>query len=329
MRRGLTLALWAAIGIAVLTGTTHLRQRLIEHQQSVATPTAPLDPAPVVTWGEFTAVPEKTLPPAFSPVPQLQQEPPPPAIAIIIDDLGNQWLQSKRTLDLPGDITLAILPFSPFSQRLAELAEQQGREVILHAPMEPLAHPAWRDGLRRNMSEKEMRSALAQMLDALPTVRGVNNHMGSALTQEVTPMNWIMSELGQRDLYFIDSRTSPSSQALKSARRSAIPSARRDVFLDNVRNPQAIGRQFNTLIRLAHQRGYAIAIGHPYPETLAFLEQKLAELNELGVQLVPASHLLDRPAMIDTAATRYRHESSTSLSIETHRRAPTAPSKSI
>jgi polysaccharide deacetylase 2 family uncharacterized protein YibQ len=261
---------------------------------------------------DFT-VPQSARPfpsPAVNPLPHepLPQELPQPAIAIIIDDLGNQWQYSQRALALHKDITLAILPFSPFGERLAQLAEYHGREVILHAPMEPLAHPAWRDGLRRGMSEQELRHSLANMLDNLPTVRGVNNHMGSALTQERTPMDWVMRELAQRDLYFIDSRTSPGSQALASARQHAIPSARRDVFLDNVRSPDAILAQFNTLVRLAHKRGQAIAIGHPYPETLAVLEQTLPQLGERGVRLVPASHLLDLPTMIETAADRPLHD---------------------
>lgn len=261
--------------------------------------------------------------PALSPLPgePPPPEPPRPAIAIIIDDLGNQWQPSKRTLELPGDITLAILPFSLFGDRLALLAEDQNREVILHAPMEPLAHPAWRDGLRRGMNEQELRRSLTDMLSDLPTVRGVNNHMGSALTQERASMNWVMDELAQRDLYFIDSRTSPRSQALASARQHSIPSARRDVFLDNIRSEKAIRAQFNTLVRLAHKRGQAIAIGHPYPETLAFLEQTLGQLDEWGVRLVPVSHLLHLAPPVETPA---------SLSVKTlpHQQ-PKLPTKSI
>lgn len=304
MRSTLILALWALLGVGGLAAFALLRQLAMEHQQdqaATAIVTTPTLPSPLP--------PPTVLAADISPV----TEPAAPAIAIIIDDLGNQWRHSKRTLDLPGEITLAILPFSPFGTRLAALAEHQGREVILHAPMEPLAHPAWRDGLRRDMSEAELRHALLQMLEALPTVRGVNNHMGSALTQERVAMGWVMEELAPRDLYFIDSRTSPSSQALASARDRTIPSARRDVFLDNVRSPAAIRRQFDLLIRLAHQRGRAIAIGHPYPETLAFLEDMLPQLEQFGVRLVPASHLLSVPIPSELANDK-DHQSPTSVS---------------
>ncbi|MCR6653361.1 MAG: divergent polysaccharide deacetylase family protein [Cellvibrionaceae bacterium] len=252
---------------------------------------------------QVSAQPVQLLPPA--PVPSFSPLPPMPApatlsdntiaqpsIAIIIDDLGEQWQAGKRVLALPGDITLAVLPFTHYGDRLVELAAQQGREVMLHAPMEPLSHPAWHEGLRRGMTQTELRDALAAMLEALPQARGVNNHMGSALTQERERMDWVMAELAGRGLYFIDSRTTPSSQALTSAQDHAIPSARRDVFLDNIRTEDAIEQQFRTLLRLARERGQAIAIGHPYPETLAFLERVLPQLGDLGVRLVPVSQLL-------------------------------------
>lgn len=281
MRLALTVAFCGLLG----AGAAMLAGPLREAQSSAPAPAPPVQlftPAPI---------------PAFSAVPPapsaLAERTANPLIAIIIDDLGEQWQAGKRTLALPGDVTFAVLPVTPYGGRVAELATQQGREVILHAPMEPLSHPAWRGGLQRDMTEAELRLALATMLNALPTARGVNNHMGSALTQEREQMDWIMAELAGRGLYFIDSRTTPASQALASARDHAIPSARRDVFLDNIRTQEAIDRQFRILLKMARERGQAIAIGHPYPETLDFLEQVLPQLDELGVQLVPVSHLLN------------------------------------
>lgn len=217
---------------------------------------------------------------------------PPPRIAIIIDDIGNQWLAGRRSVELTGDITLAVLPFSPHALALAQLAQRRGKELMLHAPMEPETHHAWHQGLDTLMDEHAIRTQLTLMLDSLPMVKGVNNHMGSALTQRDQSMTWIMEELAQRNLYFIDSRTSAHSRALEQARRLALASAKRDVFLDNVRSLDAINRQFNTLLHLARTRGSAIAIGHPYPETLLFLEKVLPDLPATGVQLMPVSQLL-------------------------------------
>ena len=54
-----------------------------------------------------------------------------------------------------------------------------------------------------------------------------------------------------------------------------------------------IDRQFQKLIKRAHDQGYAIGIGHPYEETLNVLEKHLPRLKEYGVKLVHISTLLD------------------------------------
>ena len=307
MRRGLALLSWGLLCIGVLTTFNHLRQQLGE-------------PHPVASTENSVAL-FPTVKPAFSPLPEPVS--PRPAIAIIIDDLGEQWQAGKRTIELHSDITLAILPFTTHGRRLAEIALQQGREVMLHAPMEPLSHPAWRNGLTRGMTEMELRGELQRMLDALPPISGVNNHMGSALTQEREMMDWVMAELAPRGLFFIDSRTTPASRALSAAQAHAIPSARRDIFLDNVRTEDAIAQQFHALLKLARERGQAIAIGHPYPETLNFLEKALADLDD--VRLVPVSHLLTTP----TEAQANRASRIRSLSADTHQQPATLPAKSI
>lgn len=218
-----------------------------------------------------------------------------PKIAIIIDDLGYQLGAGKRSVFLQGSVTLAVLPFSPYASQLAQLALEQDKELMLHAPMEPESHPSWHGGLDTLMDEKAMRNELSLMLASLPTVSGMNNHMGSALTQRSEVMAWVMDELAQRGLYFIDSRTSPLSKAYEQAQLATLPSAKRDIFLDNERSESAIARQFDKLLSKARKAGSAIAIGHPYPETLLFLENALLTLEQSGVQLVPISELLTNP----------------------------------
>lgn len=306
--RGAATAITGVLLCAVcLAGFWQLRQQLSPQPDKPAFATILSTP--------FLSV---TPPPAFSPLPPQKTSPTAdsaPKIAIIIDDLGNQRESDLRALNLHRDITLAILPFSVHGKKLAEMALQEGKEIMLHAPMEPISHLAGRDGLRRTMTETQLRQSLQAMLDSLPPVKGVNNHMGSALTQEQAPMDLVMEELSRRHLYFIDSRTSPRSVALKSARRHSVPSDRRDVFLDHQRDKKSIEREFQRLVQLAHKRGHAIAIGHPYPETLGFLESALPELEQMGVRLVTTSQLLQTEAYAkaltpDTESARQRPQAS-------------------
>lgn len=240
------------------------------------------------------APPQVHHPPAVKPASSAAEAAPGAQIAIIIDDLGNNWTQGQVAAHLPGQITLAIIPFAPHSHKLAQTAREQNKEIMAHIPMQPIAHKAWRDGLRSDMELPELREALTAMLDALPGSVGVNNHMGSALTQDPERMAWVMETLLERELYFIDSRTSAATQAHKVARAMSVPSLSRDVFLDNVRSREAIDEQLQKLTELARDRGYAIGIGHPYPETLNALTHYLNDSKFADVTLVPASILINR-----------------------------------
>lgn len=220
-----------------------------------------------------------------------------PAISIIIDDLGHRLDQDLRAIGLDGSITCAFLPNSPHARRLAALAHARDKEVMLHLPMQAIgARPLDDGGLRVTMSRRQFARTVHEGLQAVPHVRGVNNHMGSLLTQYPGRMQWLMEELKQHGeaLYFVDSFTTFQSVAHAVAADNDLPSMRRDIFLDTHRDPAFIERQFELLIRRARESGAAIAIGHPYPETMAFLEANLGRLAESGIELLPVSALIAR-----------------------------------
>lgn len=212
------------------------------------------------------------------------------SIVIIVDDMGNNLTLGRRAIALPGAVNYAILPHRPFSTTLAKAAHRQDKEVLLHIPMTTLGNQATGPGtLTPKMSQTEFLQTLRDNLASVPYAQGVNNHMGSLLTQLQQPMTWLMQELKQHQLYFIDSRTSPRTVAEHAAKAEQLPSLRRHIFLDNERDADAIEQQFERLLKIAKQRGSAVAIGHPYPETLTFLEQALPLLAARGYTLIPAS----------------------------------------
>ncbi|MQX52720.1 divergent polysaccharide deacetylase family protein [Alcanivorax sediminis] len=227
-----------------------------------------------------------------------------PRIAIIIDDLGYSSRHGQAIVDLPAAVTCAVIPFSPHGQRLARRASQAGKEVIVHMPMAAKQHEKLdRGGLTADMSEQELLTQVRKSLSQLPEARGLNNHMGSELTEQRQAMGWLMKELKAHQLFFVDSRTSGRSVAQRQAMQVGLANAGRDIFLDNDRSLVRINEQFNKLIKLARQRGHAIAIGHPYPETVHYLQQVLPLLKQAGIRVVPVSELLSTPVM-NTASTQ-------------------------
>lgn len=214
-------------------------------------------------------------------------------LAIIIDDIGYNLSHGRRAADLKGEFTLAVLPFTPHGIELAERAHRRGKEIMLHAPMSNRHnYPLGRGGLVNGMQRAEFLAVLRQNLANVPHIKGLNNHMGSLLTEQTEPMRWLMEELKTRQLYFVDSRTSAQTQALLMAEQIQLPSRRRDVFLDDERTRSNIKYQLVRALKQAQQQGSAIAIGHPYPETLAELEQLQLLLDQYQVQLVKVSRLM-------------------------------------
>jgi polysaccharide deacetylase 2 family uncharacterized protein YibQ len=234
------------------------------------------------------------------------EEEPQPALVVIIDDLGDNLSKGLAAVHLPGPVTLAIMPHTPFGTRLANEGNRAGKEIILHAPMEN--HAGLRlgpGGLTSEMDEQTFKQTLQSNIASVPYVAGVNNHMGSALTELEEPMQWTMDVLEQQGLFFIDSRTTAKTKAYALAQAQHIASQSRDVFLDNSIAPEALAKQFQKAIKTAQEEGSAILIGHTYPASIAFLRKHLPQLDALGIRLVSASALLyemdnrrPRPAQI-------------------------------
>lgn len=217
-----------------------------------------------------------------------------PKVAIIIDDIGYERRVAEKFLTLDAVLTFSVFPYSPFQQRIIRKAHAKGFEIMLHLPMEPDEYPEvdpGPDALLTSMSPDELIDQLNKNLDAVPLIKGVNNHMGSKMTTESTRMYQIFSVLKQRGLFFIDSRTTAESLCKPSARLLKIPFAQRDVFLDHVQEADFIRRQIRELIRIAEIHGTAVGIAHPYPVTYEVLREELPELQK-KVRLVPASSIV-------------------------------------
>jgi polysaccharide deacetylase 2 family uncharacterized protein YibQ len=214
-------------------------------------------------------------------------------IALIIDDIGNKR-QDAQAFELPSEVTFSILPHKPLSQVYSLRAEQQQREVMLHIPMESLhGNRLGPGGITSDMVPSLITHLLSEALLTVPNAVGVNNHMGSRLTQLTLPMSVTMEFLHERGLYFVDSRTTRFSKAENIAKQKGVLSTKRNVFLDHIADYEHIDAQFKRLIHLAKKYGQAVGIGHPYPQSMQYLKAHLPTLASQGIRLVPLSDLLN------------------------------------
>ena len=217
-------------------------------------------------------------------------------IAIVIDDFGYQDQALIRAFcDLPQPITFSIFPGERHTAWTARRAKEKNHGVMVHLPMEPVGYPEHNpgpDAIFVDDAPEKIAALTQNALAAVPHARGMNNHMGSRVTQNATAMKAVLQIVKQRDFFFVDSRTSPRSVAYAIAREMGIRSGRGALFLDLAADEGAIAKQLYALAARARQEGAAIGIGHAKRETLRALQRVLPALEEQGFAFVLAEELV-------------------------------------
>ncbi len=218
-----------------------------------------------------------------------------PLIAIVIDDVGLSGDRTRDVISLRAPVTIAFLSYAEDLPAKSAAARKAGHEVMVHVPMEPMAkEDPGPNALTTNLSAAEIRERLDWALGRFEGFVGFNNHMGSKFTSDRALMTQVASIAKERGLLFLDSVTSSTSVAWDVAREQGVPTARRDVFLDNDNAFEPILVQLGRLERVARQDGTAIAIGHPHEATLEALNQWLSDIENRGFQLAPVSEIVRR-----------------------------------
>ena len=227
-------------------------------------------------------------------------------VAIIIDDIGHNKKNGQRAININAPLTLSVIPGARHADILARNANASGKEVMIHLPMEPTMQvPLGNLALTSDLSEAGINMIVEEAIKLVPFAKGINNHMGSALTQQPKAMSWLMRSVKRHNLFFIDSRTTHKSIASKIAVQHDIRSASRDIFLDNKKSTQAINIEFGRLLALAKRQKTAIAIGHPHPSTLQYLEHTIPMLENRGIKVISITKIIEIRLVEQGLATEY------------------------
>ena len=220
---------------------------------------------------------------AIEPAPPAPTESALPAVVVIIDDI-NAPEQLRKIDAIPLAITPAIMPNNATNPQSSEL--HKNREVYLvHLPLQ--AHNfVQREHivLTDSQSAESIAKRIADIVAQFSNVRFLNSHTGSKFTEHADSMRALLLALQKHEILFLDSKTTSKSVAREVAESLGLRILERDVFLDFDKKPQKIAKQLHLAVTIAKKRGYAIAIGHPYPETFSVLSQP--QWKELGVAFV-------------------------------------------
>ena len=214
-------------------------------------------------------------------------------LAIVIDDFADDDPIAAHFCAIPQPLTFSILPKASQAHALVERMHTNGHEVLVHLPMEPKggASPGV-NAILVGLDDAEIRRRVRRALQNVPHARGLNNHMGSKATTDKRVMRLVLSELKERNLFFLDSRTTASSVAYQLAIDMDIRAFNRDLFIDETADAQAIQGKLWELAAIAARAGQAIGVGHNRRETLIALLAALPQLEKRGFRFVPVSRLL-------------------------------------
>lgn len=217
-------------------------------------------------------------------------------VAFVIDDWGYSTKNCQYLREIKNPVTVAVLPNLPHSGDVMQCAHEANKEIMLHLPME--AHhnsdeypPDYL--LKTSMSPIKVDHLLSDILDKMPLVVGVNNHMGSKATEDRTMMSTVFKQLKHRGLFFMDSRVTSKSICGPLAQQVGLPFASRDVFLDNVNERSAILKEMADLVKIAKKRGKALAIGHDRTLTMQVIQESIPSLKEQGIELVTVKEFIN------------------------------------
>ncbi|WGE51737.1 divergent polysaccharide deacetylase family protein [Actinobacillus equuli subsp. haemolyticus] len=219
-------------------------------------------------------------------------------LAIVIDDIGYRVKEDNAIYALPKEVSVAIIPVAPYATARAKKAYEQKRDVLIHLPMQPKnkQQPIESGALMIGASEAKVAQLIQAARNQVPYAIGLNNHMGSGATADRTTMSHLMKVIAQQQLFFLDSKTGPSVAA-KVAREYGVKALERNLFLDDSDALSDVQRQFNAAIEYARKHGSAILIGHPRKNSVAVLEQGIANLPQ-DIQLVSMGSLWRNEAVV-------------------------------
>lgn len=216
-------------------------------------------------------------------------------IALVLDDWGYNLKSADFITGNKYHFTLSVLPFREYSRQIAELAYENGKEVIIHMPMEP--HNKEQYGLEENtllttMPAQKVKELLDEAFAFVPHARGISNHMGSKATEDSRLMKVVLGYLKDRGMFFLDSMVTAKSAGRQISSAMRVGFSSRDVFIDNEEDPAYIRQQLVSLAKIAKKKGFAVGVGHDRPNTIAVLKEMIPVLQEQGFEFVNISDVI-------------------------------------
>jgi polysaccharide deacetylase 2 family uncharacterized protein YibQ len=231
-------------------------------------------------------------------------ERPAPRLALVLFGFGDDLDEARRVFDLPVPFAVALAPDTKASGAMFRAAHEQGREVVLHIPLEPVNYPQLNPGpgtLLVTLKPDRATGTMRRWLDQSGQVVAVANHMGSLATQDMTLMGAVYRELKRRHLPFIHLQPAAGAVCRSLAADMGVMYDEPDAVLDTearATTAKALDRRWGEILEQARTHARTAVWVRVTPLTREWLRRATTAKRLDGVDLAPLSGVIRRPAVL-------------------------------
>jgi polysaccharide deacetylase 2 family uncharacterized protein YibQ len=204
----------------------------------------------------------------------------------------NAALTETAIRNLPGDITFAFAPYGDNLQETVNRARNQGHEILLQLPLEPMGYPANNPGPKTLVTSEDAETNLAALhwhMSRFAGYVGITNYMGGRFLSETQALQPIMHEMKKRGLLFVSDGATSRDMTGEVAKVLGLPLRKGGRVIDANADPKAIEAALAELEADARVNGVAIGTGTGLPETIEAVAEWSKTLGDRGIILIPVS----------------------------------------
>ncbi len=148
-------------------------------------------------------------------------------VALVVEGLDDTTYDvAVSIMSFPEPLSISVAPIGLRAPLIAGLAGQYKKEVVIRLPLEPVGKipPEFQKStIMVHYPEKTIRSLIGDAVRRIPNAAGFTNLWTSHGIEDSRLMDIVLSEIGRRRGYFIETKTTRTSVAGAVAQRCAVP----------------------------------------------------------------------------------------------------------
>jgi polysaccharide deacetylase 2 family uncharacterized protein YibQ len=225
-----------------------------------------------------------------------------PRIGLLIAGVGLNEADSEDAIrQLPGEVSLAISPYSATPETLLRTARSFGHEYLISIPMEPEGYPlndagnqALLTGNTPAENHDRLMWALSRIAGYVGATGALDGMRGERFAASSDQMALVSEQVAARGLLYIDPR--PAMADSMPDQPMPMWSRRVDVVVDEPALRAEIDAKLASLEHIAHDKGSALGLaGLIHPSTIEEIVAWSNGLAARGFALAPVSKLMIAP----------------------------------